>query len=343
MSSRRSIPTEDRISALPDSVICHILSFLPTKQSVTTTILSKRWNPLWLSVLTLDFDDQDFSDFTAFRHFVYRVMLLRNTSSPILSFNLKCGHSSGFDAKDIDIFIHAVLQRGIQNLNLKILTPMINSFKLPPCILTLNSLTVLELKQLTIDYSIVNLPLLKTLHFENINFSELDPRFLKTFLHGCPVLEDLDLQDILLCNRKCGEFNGLLKLVKANINIKKGWIFPFAWIPNAKFLCAKLYRPYGCQVPVFHNLTHLKIVFAWTKIDGLGKWIGKWMTKVLQNCPKLQNLTIHQDVINRDEIVDEDWVDQPIVPKCLSSELRTCSLTAYMKAGSVSFSLQSTF
>ncbi|RHN45186.1 putative F-box domain-containing protein [Medicago truncatula] len=77
MSSHRSIPNVDRISNLPDSVICHILSFLSTKQSAATSILSKRWNPLWHSVFTLDFDDQSFTDFHTFRHFVYSGASLR--------------------------------------------------------------------------------------------------------------------------------------------------------------------------------------------------------------------------------------------------------------------------
>ncbi|GAU13047.1 hypothetical protein TSUD_173470 [Trifolium subterraneum] len=329
-----SSPTVDRISTLPDSIICHILSFFPTKQAAATSILSKRWNPLWLSVLALDFDEQNFADFAAFRHFVYSVMLSRNITLPIRSFRLKCGNSSGFNPHDVNRFIHAAVQRGVQNLDLDMLTPTINCFKLPQCVLTCNSLTVLKLKRLrlTIDFSKVNFPLLKTLHFENIRFSLVNPiLFLKRILHGCPVLEDLQLQDMLLSNHKCGEFNGLLKLVKANINIK-GWVFPFAWVRNAKFLCANLYRPYGFQVPAFHNLTQLKIVFGGTTNDWPVKW--KWMAKVLQNCPKLQYLTIHEvlfvdDSSDRDEIGDEDWVDPPIVPKCILSELRTCSLIAY--------------
>jgi len=50
----RSITTEDRVSSLPDSILSHIFSFLPTKDSVATSILSKQWNPLCFLVLDLN-------------------------------------------------------------------------------------------------------------------------------------------------------------------------------------------------------------------------------------------------------------------------------------------------
>ncbi|GAU13048.1 hypothetical protein TSUD_173480 [Trifolium subterraneum] len=273
-SSTSPSPIEDRITTLTDSIISHILSFLPTKQSAATSILSKRWSPLWLSVLALDFNEQNFAGFAAFRHFVYSVMLLRNITLPILSLRLKCGNSSGFNPHDVNRFILAAVQGGIQNLNLDMLTPTTICFKLPQCILTCNSLTVLKLKRIDIPSSKVNnFPSLKTLHLENVYFYSLDPTFLKRFLHGCPVLEDLHLS-IFLRDYECEELNGLLKLVKANINISS-WVFPFAWVRNTKFLCANL-----CST-------------------------------------------------NRHEIGDNDWVDPSIVPKCLSYELRICSLIAY--------------
>ncbi|KAH0986500.1 hypothetical protein GBA52_013677 [Prunus armeniaca] len=54
---QRPACTEDRISGLPDEILCHILSFLPTVQAVRTTILSHRWNHVWASVPNIDLCD----------------------------------------------------------------------------------------------------------------------------------------------------------------------------------------------------------------------------------------------------------------------------------------------
>ncbi|AET04160.1 F-box/RNI/FBD-like domain protein [Medicago truncatula] len=271
MSSEHLNPTVDRIRVLPDSVICHILSFLPTKQSATTSILSKRWNPLWLSVLTLDFDDQNLREFATFRHFVYSVIrdpplsviTSRNNTQTIQSFLLKCDFSSGFDPHDVNRFIHAVVQRGVQYLNLE-MSPFKLSFKLPLCVFSCSNLTALKLKALTIDCSSdFNFPLLKTLHLDTILFDGVHDGFLR-LLNGCPILEDLEAKDLL--------------------------------VHSSSLLCYQI--------------------------------------EVLQHCPKLQNLTIHEVLFvdgSRDGngIKDIDWMDQPIVPECLSSQLKTCSLIGY--------------
>ncbi|KAJ3690757.1 hypothetical protein LUZ61_019921 [Rhynchospora tenuis] len=50
----------DRISDLPDALLTHILSYLPTKEAVQTCLLSKQWRKVWASVPVLDFDFADF-------------------------------------------------------------------------------------------------------------------------------------------------------------------------------------------------------------------------------------------------------------------------------------------
>jgi len=216
MALQGSISTVDRISVLPDSVICHILSFLPTKESAATSILSKRWNPLWHSVLTLDFDDQNFTEFATFRHFVYSVIALRNNTETIQSFGLRGGKSSGFNPHDVNRFIYAVFQRGVQNLNLK-MTPFKTDLKLHHCVFSCSNLTALKLTGLAIDYSCdFNFPLLKTLHLDTIFFVGDRDCFLR-LLKGCPILEDLETKDLLLDSSTIGTYHVLLSQVRANI------------------------------------------------------------------------------------------------------------------------------
>ncbi|KAM1311308.1 hypothetical protein ACFX2H_007767 [Malus domestica] len=55
-NSRPQEGVEDRISELPDAVLCHILSFVPTKYAARTSILSTGWKDKWVSVPNLDFE-----------------------------------------------------------------------------------------------------------------------------------------------------------------------------------------------------------------------------------------------------------------------------------------------
>jgi hypothetical protein len=200
----RSIPTEDRISTLPDQILCHILSFVPTKLAATTSVLSKRWNPLWLSVETLHFDDQDFETKATFRDFVSCVFLLRDIMLPLRSFHLKYSDTRSFYQRDLSRFIHAAVQRReIENINLNMPYSYCFNLKLPPSIFSCKTLVVLRLTGIQLhdlSHVVVDLPRLKTLHFSTHEINKplyFSPKpfqrfdYLSKLLIGCPAIEEL--------------------------------------------------------------------------------------------------------------------------------------------------------
>ncbi|KAF6173058.1 hypothetical protein GIB67_038868 [Kingdonia uniflora] len=69
---------EDRISSLPEVILSHILSLLPTKYAVATSVLSTQWKYRWTSITNVDFNDQLFYSKTERRY------PLNQTRVPIL-------------------------------------------------------------------------------------------------------------------------------------------------------------------------------------------------------------------------------------------------------------------
>ena len=58
--SGRSASDADQLSALPDSLLHTIISFLKARQAVQTCVLATRWRHLWRSMPCLDVDHDEF-------------------------------------------------------------------------------------------------------------------------------------------------------------------------------------------------------------------------------------------------------------------------------------------
>jgi len=139
-----SIPGEDKISALPDSLLYYILSFVLIKDTATTSILSKRWRPLWLSQLFLNLDDEPFPDSLTFCNFVNSLMATPDITLPILSFHLECWNY--YDCRDIYKYVYIAIQRGVQNLNIDFSHSLFSTMMLPSFVFSSKTLSVLKLK-----------------------------------------------------------------------------------------------------------------------------------------------------------------------------------------------------
>ncbi|XP_018440487.1 F-box/LRR-repeat protein At3g58930-like [Raphanus sativus] len=116
----------DRLTSLPDELLHHILSCLPTKSAVVTSSLSKRWLNLWKHNPNLDIDDSVFIHpedgkgereeiRQSFVRFVDGVLAMQG-DSPINNFALKC--ITGVHPDTVNRWICNVLQRGVSDLNL---------------------------------------------------------------------------------------------------------------------------------------------------------------------------------------------------------------------------------
>ncbi|CAH2065953.1 unnamed protein product [Thlaspi arvense] len=201
----------DIISGLPDPLISHILSFLPTKEAASTSIFSKRWRFLFASVTNLDFVFEDDGDeaCTSFLKFVDRVLALQGNAL-LRRFSLNCIECYP-DPVLVTGWIHNVLGRGVSELDLSL-----SECPLPPRIFASKTLVRLRLGptedlSFSVDAKDVFLPNLKTLDIDSVVFQERGFGFIK-LLAGCPVLEELFMMNIGWANwRFCSVYVKTLK------------------------------------------------------------------------------------------------------------------------------------
>ncbi|XP_062014485.1 putative F-box/FBD/LRR-repeat protein At4g26350 [Rosa rugosa] len=144
---------QDRISGLPDALLCHILSFLQTIYAVRTCVLSRRWKNIWESVPTLDFDYGPFRKSLKLKTIADYVLSLRNSSS-IQKFRLNWNYN-GIDQSCIYRWIHTAIKRNVVELDLLVYSRLhCHIFELRESILMCKTLIILKLR----SNFIANLP-----------------------------------------------------------------------------------------------------------------------------------------------------------------------------------------
>ncbi|XP_030954363.1 F-box/LRR-repeat protein At4g14103-like [Quercus lobata] len=213
LSSSSADDYKDIISSLPDCLLTHILSFLPTRASVATSILSNRWRSLWKLVPVLDLDqrllftrsDTDYPGPTrtnsnfSFLDAVSNIWALRNAIPlPLPLRKLLLHWTSNCDTFLVSTWVQDTLMHGcLQELNLYILNGPNPPLEMPTTLFFSSSLVSLKLTGAILlnpppaSASASTFPSLRTLTLGNVRYAKHDS--ISTLLATCPVLQDFSL------------------------------------------------------------------------------------------------------------------------------------------------------
>ncbi|KAM0016996.1 putative F-box domain, leucine-rich repeat domain superfamily, F-box-like domain superfamily [Helianthus debilis subsp. tardiflorus] len=183
---------DDKISRLPEDIVSHILSLMPMKFAVQTSILSKRWRYSWMFVTNLDFGDIHTMDSLHSLTIIVDRILKFCTPSQVKLFRLRfpaiCARVSR-----VSNWIDEAVRLKISELDLQV-----HQLQLPPSMFTCKTLTKLRLYPSGYDSQNVwefqcpvDLPCLKTLDI--LVFSNPSVNAFK-LVGGCPMLENLSLE-----------------------------------------------------------------------------------------------------------------------------------------------------
>ncbi|KAK6134284.1 hypothetical protein DH2020_031974 [Rehmannia glutinosa] len=308
----------DRLSGLPDAVICQILSFLPTKLSVATSILAKRWRFLWTHVPNLDFDGEN-------HNIINRVIMLHKVQS-LTTFRLR--YTDNCEDYEFETWITIAIARNVQNLDIR----LDYQSMLPRCLFTCKTLVNLTLHNCVCIPSsgAVSLPSLKKLGFYSVRY-QVDEA-LPHLLSCCPVLEELIIDGIVDTDLFCYD------IVSPTIKVLNVFLFDhrFGYDPNVEIkinaptLRYLQLRDYVCKQISAQMLTSLiqANIVCCCFHDGGHDYYFQSVVKFIDSLCNVKYLKLRSDMEVRGSLKC-NWMRPKQVPTCLLSHLRTVRIDQF--------------
>ncbi|XP_019087656.1 PREDICTED: putative FBD-associated F-box protein At5g56700 [Camelina sativa] len=186
-----------KISELPDDLLVKILTFLPTKAAVSTSVLSKQWEFLWMWLPELEFNfPTSRSKYACLRDFIAKNLPLHK--APVIESLRIIDYHSDYRLlllrpEDLNSWVGTAVSRGLRELSIH-LSYGDDNLLLPRFLYSCNSLVTLKLCEECILVDVpptVCLPSLKTLELGSVTYSNEDS--LRLLLSCCPALEDLSI------------------------------------------------------------------------------------------------------------------------------------------------------
>ncbi|CAH8279913.1 unnamed protein product [Arabidopsis lyrata] len=334
----------DKITELSDDFLVKILSILPTKEAVSTSVLSKRWEFLWMWLPKLDFSMSRSSEYPRLRDFIDKNLPLHR--APIIeSLDLRLRFCSELvKPEDVKSWAGIAVSRCVRELSIYFHFYKEPGLLLPSILYTCKSLVTLKLEGYKILVDVpptVCLPSLKTLRLRWVKYLKEDS--LGLLLSHCPVLEDLSIE-------RCHNDNyfkvvdprdslsylieHMPELEEADINVKQNIEKLLVSITSVKRLSLQVgfrinKEPVYDAGIVFNQLEHLKLFIRkdyWSKL----------LVRMLKDSPKLRVLNIYVHIFPRFEEYQPDINIHDLtspegisLPKCLLKSLETFEFSGY--------------
>ncbi|RID45520.1 hypothetical protein BRARA_I02246 [Brassica rapa] len=308
---------KDRISLLPDSLLCHILSFLTTSEAVCTSVLSSRWRGLWKWVPSLDLVSSDFPSDKVCVDFINEFLLNFKTLS---EFKL-CIIEQDDSDKDASLYepcLDKVTKHRIQHIEVVCYKDTEIPLTLPVC----EALVSLKLYSVKLnDFESLSLPCLKVMCLEHVIFPHnavLDtPRLEHLTLTGCQsesfmiikrMSEHVKVDIEVVFEPKDYDFSerNIIYYLINNFSAVKD--MTLSWYTLGLIYCLQGMDP----LPKFRNLTRLRAT-TWLEYS------FELLPFVLESCPNLRHLTLKLVKGNNLEAVVNSF--SKVLSFCLVSSL----------------------
>ncbi|XP_062006569.1 putative F-box/FBD/LRR-repeat protein At5g22670 [Rosa rugosa] len=216
----------DRVSALPDDILVSLVSRLPLKEAVATSVLCRRWQNVGLSTMTLRFDAVDFSIDNHLRHYFRQPKEFKEQESwkyiswvnhvvqqhrgeHIEEFRISFCLDSRFSSS-INEWIQFAMQNSVEMLELDFYPQVFIRFEdytFPHKLLGFKSLKVLQIRHVGVtgeilEYFLANCPLLERLsvdsteHLVNLRVVGSSIALKYLVIRDCDNLESIEIRDV---------------------------------------------------------------------------------------------------------------------------------------------------
>ncbi|CAN6870179.1 unnamed protein product [Brassica oleracea] len=285
------------INDLPDDLLVKILSHIPTKDVVATSLLSKRWKFLWMYTTRLEYDQEyHYAKRTVFSRFVDKYLL--SHQHPVLE-SLHFKFKTRYAYIEIGLWIRTALTNELiwirnllRDLGIEATTPITMHCDNQAILNTLKGMIEMKLP------STVCLPSLKTLHLLHLTLLNDES--------SCPLLSDLRL------------------------NVDVG-IFGHISLPSVLFTCKKLVvlklkGRIEVNVPSMICLPSLKTLHCFH----LRLFNHESINRILSNCPLMSYLGLEHRVMSKLHIV-MPWLQRLTIVTNSSCEPSPTLLDCYIR------------